>query len=160
MEKIFRKLRRKGFTFVELLIVLVILGALYVTLMLFFGDSVTTTKANRIANNLSIVKNAVMLYSITEIKPSLEKFIENAKTYLGDTALTDCETTVMYSYNVSYDVLSTDQDVWYVKATFTNDPDSLDIKGKLVGLSSDLTLLDDNYESYSGNGDIVKLRIQ
>ena len=162
--------KRKGFTFVELLIVIIIIAALSAVIMMYFSDSVYTTKANTIVSNMSIVKNAVMFYAASDIRPTLERFKANVETYLGDKAIREGNNystgtdpviyPVMYQDNVSYDVTSDDQGFWYVRAEFTNDPDAEGIKEKLVGVSSDIGLLNDNRAPYSGTGDIVKIRIQ
>ena len=55
-------MKRKGFTLVELLIVVAILGALAAVMTVSSGDSITKAKATAIANNLRICTTGAQLY--------------------------------------------------------------------------------------------------
>ena len=60
--KIMRK-SRKGFTLVELLIVIAVLGALAASMSLSAKDATPKAQAARILNDFKILKTAVMLYN-------------------------------------------------------------------------------------------------
>ena len=55
-------MKRKGFTLVELLIIVAIIGALAAVMMVSSGSSIAKTKATAIANNLRICTTAAQLY--------------------------------------------------------------------------------------------------
>ena len=57
-------MKRKGFTLVELLIVVAILGALAAIMTVSSGASISKSKATAIANNLRICTTATQLYAL------------------------------------------------------------------------------------------------
>ena len=89
----------KGFTFVELIIVLVVLGALGGTFLINYKDNLITAKAVTIVANLRTIKDAALLYRMSTPNPTIKEFIQKgvAKQYLGDTASTKLETTDLTS---------------------------------------------------------------
>ena len=59
------RITRKGFTLVELLIVVAILATLTATMMMSFGNSTAKAKAATIASNVNACRNAAMAYPVT-----------------------------------------------------------------------------------------------
>ena len=57
-----REMTRKGFTLVELLIVIVVIGILSAMMMLSSTEAVASAKANNIVSNLRNMKTAVLSY--------------------------------------------------------------------------------------------------
>ena len=104
---------RKGFTLVELLIAIIILGALASTMMLSAGNSVAAAKANTIISNMVTVKDAaVMYYSSLHLSANISDFESKAGTYLGDFQLNKRQGSATFK------VVARDSDTtkWYVQA--------------------------------------------
>lgn len=152
----FVKKSHKGFTVVEILIAMVILAALYATMMLSSADTVTT-KARIIIQNLMTIKDAVLTYEISKAgDASVKDFVQkHSKTFFGQepTNTTDNGGTILTSGKITYGVwLATEKGVegmWKSECNFTNDPDKDEIRKKLIELAPNHHLLSNKMLPYT-----------
>ena len=113
-------MKRKGFTLVELLIVIAILGVLAAVMTISSGSSVAKAKATTIANNLAACKTAAQLYYL-ENCDSDDIDERTADDFISDKVLNwdDFSTGL-----IKYEALSTDnykgRENWAVKVTITD----------------------------------------
>ena len=71
--------KRKGFTLVELLIVIVVIGILSAMMMLSSTEAVSSAKASNIVSNLRNLKTAALAWYID----SMDGLKSTMKTYLA-----------------------------------------------------------------------------
>lgn len=64
-------MKRKGFTLVELLIVILVMGALSASMTLVSSKATGAAKAANVMNNLKIMKDAAFLFYLTTQEGSL-----------------------------------------------------------------------------------------
>ena len=76
-------MKRKGFTLVELLIVVAILGALAAVMTVSTGDSIAKAKATTIANNLRICTTGAQLYYLEHADDGTDLTTITTETMLG-----------------------------------------------------------------------------
>ena len=74
------KINRKGFTLVELLIVIVVIGVLAAMFILSSTESVTSAKASNIITNLQLLKRAVLAWHMD----NREKVLRNGMVKIGN----------------------------------------------------------------------------
>ena len=79
-----RNMKRRGFTLVELLIVIVVIGVLSAMMMLSSTEAVSSARASNIVSNLRNLKTAALAYYIDHIDT-----YENQSTISTDKQLTN-----------------------------------------------------------------------
>ncbi|MEG1823791.1 MAG: prepilin-type N-terminal cleavage/methylation domain-containing protein [Cloacibacillus sp.] len=116
---------RKGFTLVELLIVIIIIGILAGMMMLATTGVIAKAEATRIVSNLRTLKSAVIMYQLENGKlpmdtrifmgspNSLDKYLDGAKLgnayYVGKLSN---DLWVAYAGHIDEPKNGTDSDVW------------------------------------------------
>ena len=120
-----RTTKRQGFTLVELLIVIVVIGILSAMMMLSSTEAVTSAKASNIVSNLRNLKTAALAYYVDHMDA-----MEGAKTVNADDSSYNGLTFTKGSFsqdvaqylnnNITdkgYSVSITDNGEWYVTYT-------------------------------------------
>ena len=80
-----RNIKRRGFTLVELLIVIVVIGILSAMMMLSSTEAVTSAKASNIVSDMRNLKTAALSYYVD----NLDKFSSGDATVTEAIALSD-----------------------------------------------------------------------
>ena len=156
------KKTRKGFTLVELLIAIIILGALASTMMLSAGNSVAAAKANTIISNMVTIKDAaVMYYSSLHLSATVSDFESKAGTYLGDFQLNKRQGSA--TFNVV--ARESDSTKWYVKAVIEqsdNDRDAIkDYLARSASKSQLISTIDGSGTQYkAADGNTLYMQIK
>ena len=121
------KKTRKGFTLVELLIVVAILGVLTATLSISAGDATARAKAAAIVNNIEACKNGAALYysanyndSSAGMKPS--EFLKAESDYVPNWSSFATGGTVTYTAGEQ-----TTPDTWSLTVSFASDKEATKI---------------------------------
>ena len=147
--------KRKGFTLVELLIVIVVIGILSAMMMLSSSEAVSSAKATAIVSDLRNLKTAALAYfadhaddyitgswsSNTDLKTTNE--LDTVFTYLNGQDFPNKK-----SYNVVY---KNDQKAWYAECNIGSGSDKLltgteldSVKKKLAGRAKSVGLYGTN----------------
>ena len=131
------KRTRKGFTLVELLIVVAIMGVLAAMMSLTAGSSTATAKAAAINNNIHNIKMAAMMYMIQQgdsfAETNLNATVIDATNAVSITTLNENNTRIQYKI-----VAGTEEDKVitagaYVICSFASDTDRTAIATALNG---------------------------
>ena len=144
---------KKGFTLVEMLIVIMVIGVLSSMMMISSTESINSAKASDIITTLNNIKIAALAHYVDSFDvntPSQTLDMANIKPYLNNGSSLSSE------YGVTQNNKS-----WFAAYKFTNSGSNSEIKSKLAGraqssgLKADMTT-DNNYT----NGDTVYLQIR
>ncbi|MBQ7570504.1 MAG: type II secretion system protein [Synergistaceae bacterium] len=125
--------KRKGFSLVELLIVIVIMGILGAGVMLSSGGAVASARALTIINDLRSLKEAALLFYLDN--PDTAPTIDALKTYIDNSEKLTGENT---PYSVKP---NTAGDTYFIGYSLTGDPNKDDIKTRLKSRAKSAGLL-------------------
>ena len=164
--------QRKGFTLIELMIVIIILGVLAGTMFFNSGNAIPNAKAETIVNNMNTIKHAALAFYLASAdeQPGAQDFCRNAKTYLGEVALNDTSLSnggwVMQFDKIKYAIVGKKNgNNWEVQCDFNDDPDASAIHKKLYEMRSTDQLLEcDKFKPYddgkTNNRYMVGIQVQ
>ena len=129
----------KGFTLIEILIVLVVIGILSSMMVIASNESTTTAKASNIVSNLRNFSMAAMAYYTDNVDhlTSDSDLTKNVKKYLhneGDIPDKD------ENKEIKYHVIRDDQNTWWAMYDFGSTADSR-VQEKLSGRAESANLL-------------------
>lgn len=172
---------RKGFTLVELLIVIVVIGILSAMMMLSSTEAVTSAKASNIVSNMRNIKTAALAY-YTDNMDAVRDTTYTADSVVDDVTKngTEAIATKIVNYlnnekdssivgaNPAYTVVvgsGTNLDEWYVKYAITNDlgaTEAARVKTKLAGRAKSVGLLaaSDGQATAYTTGENVYMRVR
>ena len=157
-----RNIKRRGFTLVELLIVIVVIGILSAMMMLSSTEAVTSAKASNIVSNLRNLKTAALAMYIDSMD-ELDK-ADNKFSGIDDNP-SSIDKVIKYmnggeNFNeTGYNIGKTTEGDWYLKYTISGtNTEKAQIKQKLEGRAKSVGLLktakkDDVYKA--GTDDVV-----
>ena len=150
---------RKGFTLVEMLIVIVVIGVLSSMMMISSTESINSAKASDIITSLNNIKIAALAHyvdSFDEYNKTTPATLDiaNIKPYLNNGSSLPSE------YGVTQN--STNKKLWFATYTFSNTGNNSDIKSKLAGRAQSSGLIKEaksNADPYT-DGNTVYLQIR
>ena len=123
------KKARKGFTLVELLIVIAILGTLTATLSISAGDATARAKAAAIVNNIEACKNGAALYYAAAFNDTSATMLPTAflvddSEYVPNWSSFATGGTITYTAGAD---TQTTPDTWTVVVSFASDKEATKI---------------------------------
>ena len=160
------KKTRKGFTLVELLIVIVVIGILSAMMMLSSTEAVTSARASNIVSNLRNLKTAALAYYVDNMDALAKK---DPATDLSDIwpYMNNNKTNGTYdipdsgSYKMVLEGNTAGQKTWFLSYTITGTTAEIGkIKEKLKGRAKSVGLLKEAKtasEAYNGDATVYVL---
>ncbi len=151
-------IKRKGFTLVELLIVIVVIGVLSAMMMLSSTEAVTSAKASNIVSNLRNLKTAALAYYVDNYDAAEAESFTTLDTASVLNYMSSGSADIGGEYTFTIDGKGSSA-AWFVncKVTDTRVRTKLQGRAKSVGLLANATSGDKT--EYS-NGESVHYRIR
>lgn len=134
-----RNIKRRGFTLVELLIVIVVIGILSAMMMLSSTEAVTSAKASNIVSNLRNLKTAALACYIDSMDHFDADPTKNKPTKAQIIKYLNSGTTLPDSKDYDIEVVG---DGWFLKYTVTGtNSEKSQIEQKLAGRAKAVGLI-------------------
>ena len=140
-----RSIKRKGFTLVELLIVIVVIGVLSAMMMLSSTEAVSSARASNIISNLRNWKTAALAWYVDHID-DVDKGTDAYKFGTGDNAKSKDIAKYLNSQSAPGYNIAIENNSWFV--TYSGSDLNSNVAGKLnsrrksVGISGNATSKD------------------
>ena len=137
----------KGFTLVELLIVIAIIGSLSATMSVVTSGTTAKAKAAAIASNVEACKSAAVMYVLNaEEDVSAKKADDILKASIKSWVDFSDENSGTIKYTGTDD---TGSDAWAITVDFSGDPEKVDIRKELQKIKG--------YNKYNNNGTATEI---
>ena len=136
---------RKGFTLVELLIVIAILGALSAGMSMSSGGATASAKAATIISNLQTIKSAALIFYIDHMESGDASFTKNSfykvsDDYLDETTIKMITSEARYSFEII--TITGKPKQWYVGyALNTDETDNDQVVARLKARAANIGLV-------------------
>lgn len=155
-----KNIKRKGFTLVELLIVIVVIGILSAMMMLSSTEAVTSARASNIVSNLRNFKTAAMAMYVDYLDtmdkgelptpPTGKTTHDLLVNYMnkGGSSANGVDDTANYHLKLLNKATGNDTGYgWYVYVKNVNDPR---VREKLAGRAGSVGLINSSFAQYPG----------
>ena len=147
-------MKHSGFTLVELLIVIVVIGILSTMIMMSSTEAVTSSRAANIVSNLRNIKAAALAYYSDNIddyiaEPEKAITLDDLKPYLQSSKITNTDDA---DKNLTNFYVVNDGSSWYVYYDLGENPDERMSK-KLHGRANSAELLNGSVDDKTVNVD-------
>ena len=142
---------RRGFSLVELMVVIVIMGILGAGVMLSSSSAVASARALTIINDLRSLKEAALLFYLDN--PDTALSLDGLKTYIENP---DKITDTLYKVTQN-----TTTNAYFISYSLATEPSKESIKTRLTSRAKSAGLLGDTGDTpaaYDGTGDKVYVK--
>ena len=151
-----KNIKRKGFTLVELLIVIVVIGVLSAMMMISSTQAVSSARAAAIVSNLHNLKTAALSYYADN--NSTTDNIENILKYMdgGEVATSTTSSTSVHTAYTNYQLEGGSNSPWVV--SYNASDETKDVRDKITSKATtsnvDLKSAASCKSAYAGSGTV------